>query len=263
MKIFHVGSHQFRESLRELLRESCFSHCTSRETPFREWDVAFRELPFHQRCIPSVNNSSGINFHMQLQFWTFPELFVYTVTVPFSRWTIFIYRSSVYRHPPALPPAPLSFRVPLFSMLWLFRSKSLCPSLGPLILGKTALLGAERTKSMDNHSILGCRANKSEQIGRKTALLGAERTKSLEKQRFWVQSELNLWKKQRFCLQSEQNPLEKQHFWVQNEQDPWGSSFVLLGSALVHWWGLRNRWSFGWSYLFMQLQLANFQELIL
>ena len=44
MKIFHVGSHQLRESLRELLREFWFSHCTSRETPFREWDFAFREF---------------------------------------------------------------------------------------------------------------------------------------------------------------------------------------------------------------------------
>ena len=43
-KIFHAGSHEFRESLRELLREFRFSHCTSRETPFREWDFAFREL---------------------------------------------------------------------------------------------------------------------------------------------------------------------------------------------------------------------------
>ena len=44
MKIFHVGSHQFQESLRELLRELWLSHCTSRETPFWEWDFAFREL---------------------------------------------------------------------------------------------------------------------------------------------------------------------------------------------------------------------------
>ena len=39
--IFHVGAHQFRESLRELLRELCFSYCSSRETPFREWNFAF------------------------------------------------------------------------------------------------------------------------------------------------------------------------------------------------------------------------------
>ena len=49
MKIFHVGSHQFRESLRELLRELWFSHCSSRETPFREWDFSFRELFFELR----------------------------------------------------------------------------------------------------------------------------------------------------------------------------------------------------------------------
>ena len=43
MKIFHVGSHQFRESLRELLRELWFPYCSSREMPFREWNFAFRE----------------------------------------------------------------------------------------------------------------------------------------------------------------------------------------------------------------------------
>ena len=43
VKIFHVGSHQFRESLRKWLRELWFSYCTSRETPFREWSFAFRE----------------------------------------------------------------------------------------------------------------------------------------------------------------------------------------------------------------------------
>ena len=46
MKIFHVGSHRFRESLQELLRELWFSNCTSCETPFREWDFAFREWIF-------------------------------------------------------------------------------------------------------------------------------------------------------------------------------------------------------------------------
>ena len=44
MKIFHVGSHQFRESLRELLRELWFSYCSSRGMPFREWNFEFREL---------------------------------------------------------------------------------------------------------------------------------------------------------------------------------------------------------------------------
>ena len=44
MKIFHVGAHQFRESLRELLRrEFWFSYCSSREMPFRAWNFAFRE----------------------------------------------------------------------------------------------------------------------------------------------------------------------------------------------------------------------------
>ena len=43
MKIFHVRSHQFREWLRELLRELWFSYCSSREMPFRERNFAFRE----------------------------------------------------------------------------------------------------------------------------------------------------------------------------------------------------------------------------
>ena len=49
MKIFHVGSHQFRESLRELLREFWFSYCSSREMPFREWNFVFREWNFEFR----------------------------------------------------------------------------------------------------------------------------------------------------------------------------------------------------------------------
>ena len=44
IKIFHGVSHQFRESLWELLRELWLSHCSSRETPCREWDFSFREL---------------------------------------------------------------------------------------------------------------------------------------------------------------------------------------------------------------------------
>ena len=49
MKIFHVGSHQFRESLRELLREFWFSYCSSRGMPFREWNFVFREWNFEFR----------------------------------------------------------------------------------------------------------------------------------------------------------------------------------------------------------------------
>ena len=49
MKIFHVGSRQFRESLRELLRELWFSYCSSREMPFREWNLIFREWNFEFR----------------------------------------------------------------------------------------------------------------------------------------------------------------------------------------------------------------------
>ena len=47
MKIFQLGSHRFRDSLRESLRELWFSHCSSRETPFREWDFSFRALFFN------------------------------------------------------------------------------------------------------------------------------------------------------------------------------------------------------------------------
>ena len=43
-EIFWVGSQQFRESLRELLWELWFSHCSSREKPFPEWDFSLREL---------------------------------------------------------------------------------------------------------------------------------------------------------------------------------------------------------------------------
>ena len=49
MKIFHVGSHKFRESLRELLRELWVSYCSSRGMPFREWNFAFREWNFEFR----------------------------------------------------------------------------------------------------------------------------------------------------------------------------------------------------------------------
>ena len=43
LKILHVGPHQFRESLQELLRELWFSYCSSHEMPFREWNFAFQE----------------------------------------------------------------------------------------------------------------------------------------------------------------------------------------------------------------------------
>ena len=49
MKIFRVGSRQFRESLRELLRELWVSYRSSRERPFREWNFVFRELNFKFR----------------------------------------------------------------------------------------------------------------------------------------------------------------------------------------------------------------------
>ena len=49
MKIFHVGSHKFRESLRELLRELWVSYCSSRGMPFRERNFVFREWNFEFR----------------------------------------------------------------------------------------------------------------------------------------------------------------------------------------------------------------------
>ena len=49
MEIFHVGSHRFREWLRELLRELWLSCCSSREMPFREWNFVFREWNFQFR----------------------------------------------------------------------------------------------------------------------------------------------------------------------------------------------------------------------
>ena len=49
MKIFRVGSRQFRESLWELLRELWVSYWSSRERPFREWNFVFREWNFQFR----------------------------------------------------------------------------------------------------------------------------------------------------------------------------------------------------------------------
>ena len=58
------------------------------------------------------------------------------------------------------------------------------------IPGKTALLGAERTESLEKTELLG--AERTESLEKK-ALLGAEGTESLEKQHFWVQNEQNPW----------------------------------------------------------------------
>ena len=61
MKIFRVGSRQFRESLRELLRELWVSYWSSRERPFREWNFVFREWNFQfRRAAPRIpRNSPG------------------------------------------------------------------------------------------------------------------------------------------------------------------------------------------------------------
>ena len=67
MKIFHVGSHQFQESLRE---GGGVSYCSSRGMPFREWNFEFRELlreypgtlrelrewPFHSESVFPAHN---------------------------------------------------------------------------------------------------------------------------------------------------------------------------------------------------------------
>ena len=44
MIIFHLGPHQFRESLRELLGELWFSYCSSREMPFRYFTLTFQQI---------------------------------------------------------------------------------------------------------------------------------------------------------------------------------------------------------------------------
>ena len=73
-----------------------------------------------------------------------------------------------------------------------------------------------------------CRANK---ISGKTTLLGAEQTKSLEKQHFWVQSDQIPGKT---LLGAERTKsLEKTELWVLSEPNPWGSSFILLRSIQV------------------------------
>ena len=120
----------------------------------------------------------------------------------------------VYRHPPALLPAPpLSSLVPLSSGAC--KHSSLCAAqkscaVTAITVFRRSCEPAElaswaASNPWKKNSTFGCRANKIP--GRK--------------QHFWVQSE--------------QNPWKKQHFWVQSEQNPWGSSFVLLGSGLVYW----------------------------
>ena len=171
-------------------------------------------LPFHRNLIQSVNHFSGANSHMQLQFRNFPELFVYTVTVPFSRWIIFIYRLSVYRHPPALPPAPLSSLVPLCAM-WLFRSK-----------------GAERAESLEKHHF----CVQSEQNPWKNSIFGRRANRIPGKNR--VQSDLNPWKLQHFWVQSEQNPWKNTIFGQRGNRIPGKNSILgcrankMLGEGL-------------------------------
>ena len=71
LKIFRVGSHQFRESLRELLREFWFSCCSSREMSFRE-GISYSEnqFPNSQSCSKNTPELSE-SFHSES---VFPEI---------------------------------------------------------------------------------------------------------------------------------------------------------------------------------------------
>ena len=59
IKIFHVGSHQFQESLRELLRELWFSCCSSHGMPFRERNLCIPRMEFRiPRVAPRIPRNS-------------------------------------------------------------------------------------------------------------------------------------------------------------------------------------------------------------
>ena len=149
---------------------------------------------------------------MQLQFLSLSGLFSYTGR-PFTGTR------------PPFPLAPLSSLVPSCATLWLFRSKSAAPLSSFQRLGKIAVLGAERAKSLEkqhfgvqieqNPSTFGCRGANNPW---KNSIFGCRANKIPGKKHVGVQSEQNAWKKQHFWVQSEQNPWEKQHFWVQSEQ---------------------------------------------
>ena len=157
----------------------------------------------------------------------------------------------------------------LFKQLQFLSLGGLCSYTGPSFTGtrppfqksleRNSTSGRRASKFPgQKNSTLGCRASK---VSGKTALLGAERAKSLEKLHVGCRA----------------NKVPKRlHFGVQSEQDPWkdstfgcrankivGSGFVLFRSGLVCWWDILYRWNFGGSYLFMQLQLAKVQDLIL
>ena len=75
MNIFYAGSHQFRESLRELLRELWFSYCSS-GMPFREWNFVFQEWNFEFRellreCPGTLRELREWPFHSES---VFPEI---------------------------------------------------------------------------------------------------------------------------------------------------------------------------------------------
>ena len=79
MKIFRVGSRQFRESLRELLRELWVSYWSSRGRPFREWNFVFREWNFQfrdPRAAPRIprNSPRAPRMALSLRERFFPEI---------------------------------------------------------------------------------------------------------------------------------------------------------------------------------------------
>ena len=72
MKIFHAGSHQFWESLRELLRELWVSYCSSRGIPGYHSENGISNSESSSENIPELSESSenGL-FHSES---VFPEI---------------------------------------------------------------------------------------------------------------------------------------------------------------------------------------------
>ena len=104
------------------------------------------ELPFHQNFIQSVNHFSGVNVHMQLQFRNLARiicLYSYSSFLSVDYFNIQVVRLQAPAHP---SPSSSLFSCP--------RKKS-----------------AERTKSLEKNSTVGCRATKSLE---KTALVQSE-----------------------------------------------------------------------------------------
>ena len=91
MKIFRVGSRQFRGSLRELLRELWVSYWSSRERPFREWNFVFREWNFKFRELlreypGTLRELREWPFHSESFF---PEIGVVPRLLTHTAWIVF------------------------------------------------------------------------------------------------------------------------------------------------------------------------------